>query len=263
MQFSEVLGSLAAIGDSQFGITVTDDWGQGRATFGGLVAAAGNEAMRRLVASDRPLRSLQTTFVGPAGAGTWSMHARVLRVGKAVTLAHCDILDGDQVAAIQVGVYGLARQSSVTAKPPVAEAPRRAEELNELRFQPERTPPFMQHFAHRWARGARPYSGIRSDSSCFIRHRDPARLTESHVIALVDCIPSPALSILTAPAPASSLVWNLEFIEHDLGFGSDEWWRIDTDIDAAGEGYVSQTGLLLDPRGRPVALTRQVFAVFG
>ena len=112
MQFSEILSSVVAAGDSQFRITVSDDWGQGRATFGGLVAAAGNEAMRASVASDRPLRSLQTTFVGPASAGTWSMHARVLRVGRAVTLAHCDILDGDQVAAIQVGVYGLARPSS-------------------------------------------------------------------------------------------------------------------------------------------------------
>ena len=36
-----------------------------------------------------------------------------------------------------------------------------------------------------------------------------------------------------------------------------------TDIDAATEGYVNQTGLLQDPRGQPVALSRQVFAVFG
>ena len=263
MQFSEILSSLVADGDSQFRITVSDDWGQGRATYGGLVAAAGNEAMRRVVPRDRPLRSLQTTFVGPAGAGTWTMHTRVLRVGRAVTLAHCDIMDGDQVAAIQVGVYGMARPSLITIKPPVTQAPRKIEEINEMRFQPERSPPFLQHFAHRWARGAKPYSGTRSNSICFIRHRDPSPLTESHVVALVDCIPTPAISILTAPAPSSSLVWNLEFFEHEFGFGPDEWWRIDTDIDAAMEGYVNQTGLLQDPQGRPVALSRQVFAVFG
>ena len=263
MQFSEILGSLVADGDSQFRITVSDDWGQGRATYGGLVAAAGNEAMRRIVPRDRPLRSLQTTFVGPAGASTWTMHTRVLRVGRAVTLAHCDIVDGDQVVAIQVGVYGLARGSQITIRPPVVEAPRKIEEINEVRFQPERAPPFLQHFAHRWARGAKPYSGTRSDSICFIRHRDPSPLTESHVVALVDCIPTPAMSMLTAPAPASSLVWNLEFFEHEFNFGSDRWWRIDTNMDAAAEGYVNQTGLLQDPNGRPVALSRQVFAVFG
>jgi hypothetical protein len=180
------------------------------------------------------------------------------RVGKAVTLAHCDLLDGDQVAAIQVGVYGLARPSIVTVKPQVTAPPRRIDEINEMRFQPERSPPFLQHFAHRWALGARPFSGTRSNSICFIRHRDPSPLTESHIVALVDCIPTPALSMLTAPAPASSLVWNLEFFEHEFGFGPEEWWRIDTDIDAATEGYVNQTGLLQDPQGQPVALSRQV-----
>jgi hypothetical protein len=58
-------------------------------------------------------------------------------------------------------------------------------------------------------------------------------------------------------------VWNLEFIEHGFGFATEQWWRIDTEIDAAGEGYVNQTGVLQDPQGRPVALTRQVFAIFG
>jgi acyl-CoA hydrolase len=191
------------------------------------------------------------------------MHTRVLRVGRAVTLAHCDIVDGDQVAAILVSVYGLGRPSTIAVTPPVTAAPRKIEEINEVRFQPERAPPFLQHFAHRWSKGAKPYSGTRSSSSCFIRHRDPSELTESHVVALVDCIPTPALSMLTAPAPASSLVWNLEFFEHNLAFSSDRWWRIDTDVDAATQGYVNQTGLLQDPEGRPVALSRQVFAVFG
>jgi acyl-CoA thioesterase len=263
MQFSEILSSLAADADSQFRITVSEDWGQGRATFGGLIAAAGNEAMRRLVPADRPLRSLQTTFVAPAEAGTWSLHARVLRVGRAVTLAHCDVLAGNQVVAIQVGVYGLARQSIVSITPPVPPSPRKLEEINEMRFTPERSPPFLQHFAHRWALGAKPFSGTRSKSICFIRHRDPSPVSESHVVALVDCIPTPAMSMMTAPAPTSSLVWNLEFLEHELGFEAEQWWRIDTDIDAAREGYVNQTGLLVDPQGRPVALSRQVVAIFG
>ncbi len=57
--------SISATGE-EGQVTVSDDWMQGRATFGGLVAAVGNEAMRKLVPRDRPLRSLQTTFIGPA-----------------------------------------------------------------------------------------------------------------------------------------------------------------------------------------------------
>lgn len=264
MNFSDVLNSIASDGPD-FTISVGEDWMQGRAAFGGIVAAAGNEAMRRLVPRDRPLRSLQTTFVGPATPGAWRLKTRVLRVGRAVTLAHCEILDGDQVAAVQVGVYGGARPSAVLVKaPPPPPAPRQLEDLTDMRFQPERgSPAFVQHFAIRWAQGAKPYSGERSATKAFIRHRDDAPLTESHVVALVDSIPSPAITMFKSPAPSSSLVWTLEFIEHEFAFGPDKWWRIDTDIDAAADGYVQQSGVLIDPNGRPCALTRQLFAVFG
>jgi acyl-CoA thioesterase len=262
MQFSEILNSISATGeDCQ--VTVSDDWMQGRATFGGLVAAVGNEAMRKLVPRDRPLRSLQTTFIGPATAGTWRTRARVLRVGRAVTLAQCEVFDGDQVAAVQVGVYGMDRESAVLVKPAAIDPPRKVEEINEVRYSPDRFPAFVQHFALRWALGAKPFSGTRSASKVFIRHRDPAPLTESHIVGLVDCIPTPALSMYKAPAPGSSLVWMLEFFEHDLEFSPEAWWRIDSDIDAATGGYVNQTGILHDPNGRPVALSRQLFAVFG
>lgn len=261
MQFSEILDSIS--GGETCQVTISDDWLQGRATFGGLVAAVGNEAMRKLVPRDRPLRSLQTTFVGPASAGTWRVRARVLRVGRAVTLAQCEVLDGEQVAAVQVGVYGMDRESAVLVKPAAIDPPRKVDEINEIRYVPERAPPFVQHFGLRYAQGAKPFTGTRSPTKVFIRHRDPSPLTESHLVALVDCIPTPALSMFKAPAPGSSLVWMLEFFEHDLDFAPEAWWRIDTDIDAATAGYVNQSGLLHDPNGRPVALTRQLFAVFG
>lgn len=262
MHFSQLLGSIEVDG-SQCRLTVGDDWLQGRATYGGLVAAVGNEAMRRLVPRERPLRSLQTTFVGPASPGTWRIDARVLRVGKAVTLASCEILDGANVAMCQIGVYGAARASVVSVKPQTDPAPRRIEEINEVRYRPGNVPPFLQHFALRWAQGALPFTSTRSPTKAFIRHRDPAPTSESHIVALVDCIPTPALSMFAAPAPASSLVWTLEFFEHDLDFPTEAWWRIDTDIDAATEGYVNQTGVLSDPNGRAVALSRQLFAIFG
>ena len=262
MQFSDILASLRGP-DENLLVTVSEDWLQGRATFGGLVAAVGNEAMRRFVPRDRPLRSLQTTFVGPATAATWNVRARVLRTGKAVTLAQCEVMEGDQIVALQTGVYGADRESAVLVKPTAVAPPRGVDEINELRNAPDRAPAFVQHFALRFAVGAKPFTSTRSPSKVYIRHRDPSPLTESHIVALVDCIPTPALSMFKAPAPGSSLVWTLDFFEHDLEFSPDAWWRIDTDIDAATGGYVNQTGVLHDPNGRPVALSRQLFVVFG
>ena len=244
-------------------VSIDDSWKQGRATFGGVVAAIGNHAMRQLVPADRSLRSLQTTFVGPASApGTWRINTRVLRVGKAVTSVHCEIVDNGQVAAVLVGVYGAVRESVVNVRPEPVVAARAVTALNEV----QGTHPslqFLQYFAIRWSEGRPPYSGTpRTPTKAFLHHRDPAPTTESHVIALIDCIPTPAMSMFKAPAPASSLVWTLEFFEHQFDYPHDAWWRIDTDIDAAGEGYVHQTGVLNNPDGRPVALSRQLFAVF-
>lgn len=262
MLFSEILASIRGP-DDQCLVSVSEDWLQGRASFGGLVAAVGNAAMRKFVPRDRPLRSLQTTFVGPATAATWNLRARVLRTGKAVTLAQCEVMEGDQVVAVQTGVYGADRESAVLVKPTPVDPPPGVHEIDELRYTPDNAPAFVQHFALRFAVGAQPFTSTRSPSKVYIRHRDPSPLTESHIVALVDCIPTPALSMFKAPAPGSSLVWTLDFFEHDLGFSPDAWWRIDTDIDAATGGYVNQTGVLHDPNGRPVALSRQLFVVFG
>lgn len=263
MFISEVLRSITGDG-SIFHAQVSEDWGQGRASFGGIIAAVGNETLRKLVPADRPLRSLQTTFVGPAVAGTWQINARVLRVGRAVTLAQCDIIDVGQVVATVVGVYGGPRPSNVSVKLPDPPTPARTvDECREVTMK-EGAPQFIQHFAVRWPEGAKPFSASpKTPTKAYFHHRDPAPLTESHIVALVDAIPSPAMSMFHAPAPSSSLVWTLEFIEHRFDYPSDAWWRIDTDIDAAADGYVHQTSVLINPDGQPAALSRQLFAVFG
>lgn len=263
MLFSEVLSSIRFDG-ANGEVAIGSDWSQGRATYGGLVAAVANEALRKHVPADRQLRSLQTTFVGPAGATTWRIRAQVLRSGKAVTIARCDVIDGEQVAATVVGVYGGPRPSAVEARPEALASPRAIDEITEMRFQPGLLPDFVQHFAIRWAAGAKPFSGApRTPSKAFIRHRDTSALTESHIVGLIDCIPSPSMSMFKERAQASSMVWTVEFFEHRFDFGPEEWWRIDTDIDAATSGYVNQTGLLYSPDEKPVALTRQLVAVFG
>ncbi len=50
-------------------VVVPGLWGQGRATFGGLVAAMLYEAMRLKVPAGRPVRSLSVTFRRAAADG--------------------------------------------------------------------------------------------------------------------------------------------------------------------------------------------------
>lgn len=262
MFLSEILDTMRAEG-TECSVEVSEDWGQGRATFGGVVGAVGNEAMRRLVPRDRVLRSLQTTFVGPAVPGSWSISTRLLRVGRAVSTAQCEIVTNGEIAAVLVGVYGAPRSTQVEVALTGSSPPRTLEEIKQVVIALEGAPRFLQHFDVRWAEGPALFSGVRTPGRAFIRHRDPAPLTESHVVALTDCLPTPAMSMYSSPAPASSLSWTLEFVDHAFDFGIDRWWRVEHDIDAAKEGYVNQTGVLYNPNGIPAALSRQLVAIFG
>jgi hypothetical protein len=125
-------------------------------------------------------------------------------------------------------------------------------------------PSFAQHFAYRWAEGSLPYTGssLRT-SKTYVRHKDPAPLTESHVVALIDCIPSVIVQLMSAPAPSSSLTWTLQFLRHDYSFSPGAWWRIDAEVDSTGSGYSCESCVLLDPLGKPAAVARQMVAVFG
>ena len=119
MLFSETLASMQPR-DGGWQAVIGADWSQGRATFGGMVAALGNEAMRRLVPEDRELRGLETTFVGPALAGEVSLDAEILRVGKAVTIARSRLWSDGKIAATLTGIYGAARATALSITPAVA-----------------------------------------------------------------------------------------------------------------------------------------------
>jgi acyl-CoA thioesterase len=264
MLFSEALASIKPAAEGWIA-QVEADWSQGRATFGGMVAALGNEAMRFLVPADRRLRGLDVTFVGPVLAGSVGLDAQILRVGKAVTIAQARVTSDGQTAATLTGIYGHARAVSLNIAPVPAAAVRPVEELPEASSTPwVSSPGFLQHFGMRWAEGARPFSGSSARSSkVYIRHRDPSALTESHIVALIDCIPPPILQMMTTQAPHSSMTWTLEFLRHDYDFSPQAWWRIDTEVKASADGYCQEASVVMDPNGVPMVFSRQLVAVFG
>jgi acyl-CoA thioesterase len=263
MLFSETLASLKPQA-SGLSAVIGEDWSQGRATFGGLVSALGNQAMRSLVAQDRELRGLETTFVGPVLAGTVNIQAEVLRVGKAVSIASARIWSADKVAATLTGIYGAARSTAITVAPQAAVKVPVIDSLAPAAESRRGGPAFLQHFDFRWAQGTRPFSGnVSRLSKTYVRHTDPAPSSESHIVALIDCIPSAILQMMSTPAPSSSLTWTLQLLRHDYSFAPDAWWRIDAEVNSAADGYSCESCMLIDPNGVPAAFSRQMVAVFG
>jgi acyl-CoA thioesterase len=261
MLFSELLQSIR-VDENSCTLVVPDDWMQGRSVFGGLQAVFGLQAMRTLVPASVPLRTLQVTFIAPVPAGAMHAEARILRTGKSATHVEAQLLDGTQVLASMIGVFGVARASEVARTPEQSRV--ESSEPQELPFMQGLTPNFTQHFSIRWLRGGIPFTGNPSPQAVIEANmRDTAATSESHVIAMADLIPPVALSMLKTPAAGSSLTWMLEFLADSFEHLSLEKWRIDAEILAARDGYTNQSCMIWGPGGEPLALSRQSMVVFG
>jgi hypothetical protein len=171
----------------------------------------------------------------------------------------------EQIAAKFTGIYGAPRSTEISLSTEANTAVRAVQDLPDSIFPPgSPAPAFVRHFGMRFAEGSRPFTGLKSRrSKAYISHKDQGPLTESHVVALIDCIPSPLMQMMTKPAVSNSLTWTLQFQRHDYTFAPDSWWRIDTEVDSAGDGYACETSVVLDPAGVPAALSRQLVVVFG
>ncbi len=261
MRFSKVMQSVVRDGDD-WRATVTEDWLQGRSAFGGLQAAIGVRAMRELVPSDMPLRTLQVTFLAPVPAGQVTVRTTCLRRGRSAIHIEASLCDGQHVLCRLLGVFGTARPSVLDFQPeqtPMADA-----SVSELTYVEGRMPAFMQHFRARWLSGDLPFSGGEQRESVLqlSLHEDGCP-DETHVLAFADFIPPIALGMFDKPVPGSSLTWMVELLRDrfdDLGMND---WRVDAQLIAARDGYTNQSVMLWGPRGEPVALSRQSMVVFG
>jgi acyl-CoA thioesterase len=263
MQFSEVLASLVAEADA-YSVNVSEGWTQGRSAFGGLQAAIAVTAMRQQVTKDVPLRTLQVTFIAPVPPGRLRVTATVLRSGRSATHVEARIFDGDQIACLAIGIFGRGRDSVIRVAPEYVPAKRTPQEAPQLPFIEGVTPSFTRHIEFRWAAGGFPFSGApKPRTQIYLRMMEGRDTGEAEIIALADAIPSPGLSVLKVPAPASSSTWTLEFLTTEYDRSPDGHWLFSAEVTAGSDGYLNQSGTLWSPDGRAVALSRQSVVVFG
>jgi len=140
--------------------TITPDWGQGRATFGGLLGAMAHEAMVRRLSDDRPLRSLAISFIAPAAPdGDVTVEAEILRQGKAVTQVESRLYQNDQVVLVALGSFGVSRDSVVAVEPEPAPDVKEPEGGYPMPQMEGVTPDFLRHYDMRFALGGFPFTG--------------------------------------------------------------------------------------------------------
>jgi len=262
MTFDELRSAVRHGGEA----VMPASWAQGRATFGGLVAALAFDVMASKVEQGRAMRALQVSFVGPVEPGVPAVfEAELLREGKAVSQVTGRILQNGEPRLVCLASFGGDRESAVQVVPAPAPEARPVNECQELPYIKGVTPEFTQHIEMRWAFGNMPFSGKggREMGGWMQFREEPESLTDAHIVALVDAWPPAVLPHLKGPAPASSLSWALEIVHPRPAMAPGEWLLYRATIDQAGAGYGHTHAGIWTARGELVALSRQTVTVFG
>lgn len=264
MGFSEL---LQAVRDNPQTVNIPSQWAQGRASFGGLVAALVYEAMRAKVPAGRPPRSLAITFVGPAAPDVpVSFEVDVLREGKAVSQVLGRAMQDGQVVTLVQGSFGAGRESRIVVEAEPAPEAKAVNDCQEMPYIPNVTPEFTRFLAMRWAYGGMPFTNTPSrEMGGWVRLRDQSSVepaNEAHLLALVDAWPPAVLPYLSAPAPGSSLTWTIEFIQPMAALSTEDWCLYRAQIEHARDGYGHVAAALWSPTGQLLAISRQTVAVF-
>ncbi|MBC3951668.1 acyl-CoA thioesterase [Pseudomonas folii] len=264
MKFSELID---AVRRNPQDVTIPAEWAQGRASFGGLMAALQYEAMRAKVPEGRPVRSLAITFVGPAEPGVpITFEVEVLREGKAVSQLLGRATQNGQVMTLIQGSFGAPRESVISVKSDPAPTLKPLEECPQLPFVSGMMPEYLQFMELRWALGGMPFSNTPSPAiGGYVRFRDieEGPSSEAHMLALVDTWPPALLPHLSKPAPGSSLTWTIEFVQPMPTLSTHDWGSYKAVIEHARDGYGHTAAMLWSPAGELIAISRQTVTVFG
>lgn len=263
MSVEQIVAELAQPEGQSYQFVIPESWGQGRALFGGMAAAVAFKYLAAMLPAESLVRAISVSFIAPIAPGPVVLKREILRVGKSVQHAEVRIYQQDQIALVLLASFGASRASTIRHQP----APIQTDIAVSMDF-PKRgpVPEFTKHFDYQLMQGGLPFSGqqalILLGRNRLAEQSLEPKCTVAELLALIDAWPPATLSWLSAPAPASSLTWSLEFIRHDWQASANDWWYYRATIDAAEEGYSHIGAEIFDDAGQLIAISRQTVTVF-
>lgn len=243
-------------------------WGQGRATYGGLVGGLLLSGLQSQLPQESapPLRSATVSFVAPVTPGEAEVEATILRAGSTATQGQVLLRQGEAVGAAMLATFGAPRPSAVVVEPTAVTMPDLPdpESIEPFPHVTGMTPDFFAHVELRLADGGFPFSGAgTSHMTGWMRFREaPETFDARHFVTIADAWPPAVIQMLSRPTPASSLTWTLEILD-DVTAAPDTHWAYAVHTDQAKNGYANTHAQIWHPDGRLVAISRQVVSIFG
>lgn len=244
-------------------VQISSDWMQGRAAYGGLVAALVFEAMRCRITDGAPVRSMQITFVGPVSDEPLQVESEVLRKGNSVTHVVGRGLQGGNSQIVIQASFGHARNSVVAVDEPPRVFEKKPENCHKLPYTEGVVPVFTRHFDYRYAT---PFPFGNSDLNYiqgYVRYAQAEpEWDEALLLGLVDAWPPTTLPKLNAPAMASSLSWTVEFIQPLVHLAADSYCMYESHIVQSAGGYGHTRAKIWNSEGQLMAISQQTVTHF-
>jgi len=258
--FTHLLNGLTQNADQSWSANITDNWMQGRTTYGGLSAAICLKVVENTFPDLPPLRSAQINFVGPAG-GDVVITSTVMRQGRSVTYISAEMVGEKGLATHAVFCFGESRESRInqdfTTRPKVASVA----ESKDF-FASGFGPAFANNYECLLAQGGAPLSGSKEhEHFIWVRHKDKHATDMPALLGVADMPPPAVLPMFEEFAPISSMTWMMNFLSPDTA-STDGWWLMRSAAEHARDGYSSQDMQVWNAKGELIVTGRQSVAVF-
>lgn len=215
MNIDEILSSIREERET----LIPGSWAQGRTIFGGLTAAILCEATVKGTDPARYLRNFEIGFVRPLEAlKPFEIQVETLANGKTVTIKSARIIQEGKVRATARADYVLPLESSVVID--TFTHPQLEEKKGSVPLQGDHLPSFFQYFDNHVATEGIPFYGHEvPELGGWMKFKDaPKKITNSHLICMIDSWPPTASPYYKGFKPLSTLSWSVHFANpnHEL-----------------------------------------------
>lgn len=246
-------------------VNIPEQWGQGRATFGGLVVATLLSKIKPDVIKNRDIRSILVSFVAPVAPGELNVAVEVLREGKAAMQLQIIGSQNNQVCTSVLASFGFDRESSVMIKGDPSPTFKDPEDVQEFPFIRGLTPDFTQFFDYRYTLGGLPFMGKgQLEMGGWIKLREVKQepISVAAILVLLDAWPPAVFSMFKKPVSGSSLTWAVSFVNIPADCGPNDWWQYQASIVSSANGYSHIDSKIWDKNKNLTVISRQTVSVF-
>lgn len=242
---------------------VESSWAQGRTLFGGITGAILCQVASEGVEADRRLKHFQVEFVRPTLAETpYQVVSEDISHGKTLTSREVRLIQDDKIRVTARADFVRPIESDVrieTFTPPKLKQPNQGTALSGVGL-----PAFVGHFDNFVTTEGVPFQGHNvPELGGWMRFlKSPEKITEAHLVALIDAWPPTAAPFYTGFKPVSTVSWSIHFTDQVDSVPKDEHLGYLAKVNFGSDGVSSSTADIWTPDGRLVAKSLQTNLIF-